>query len=447
MSEQLQEIQSIDLKQPEKIPFELFSKKTNKTTRLINNHESEFFVKGRNDWFKFNLKEPVFVTKVTISASNYEYKNCEFRWRTPRKGAEGESSGRYTDGQFTFEICDLITEFSFRPDQKYWGASPRIEAVAVEGFTLSWLDDVRSQLSDLNGAKASAIREAQKIIDSAAEKAAQIQSQETKISEQAKKIEENKASIEQLEQDLVKQKTTRDKIQQDISDRKAEQSALQTHLEKQEATIEQRTAERERLGKEINDRTAELKSLESDIYLFPSELGKFAKQGGKDKAFYWKLAAIPLVVITAIAAQLLFNAVHLSTVFNEPDNARVFSIFVTRLPYVVVATAIIAAMLKLAYALISEIIRIDKQTRSLAKISIVATDVSAASADNLNLSDEEEYHLRTALKMDLLREHLKTYLPDDFKYEGSERVRSRLEFLKKQRTEKALEPETAAAEE
>ena len=444
MSEQLQEIQGIDLKQPEKIPFELFSKKTNKTTRLINNTESEFFIKGRNDWFKFNLTEPVFVTSVTVSASNYDYKNCEFRWRTPRKGAESETTVRHSDGQFTFEICDLITEFSFRPDQKYWGMSPRIESVSIEGFTLSWLDNARSQLSDLDGAKTRAIRAAQEVIDEAAEKSAKIQSQETKISEQERKIQENATSIEELEKELAQKKTARDKIQQDISDRKAEQSALQTHLEKQEATIEQRTAERERLGKEIDARTAELKSLESDIYLFPSELAEFTKRGGKDKAFYWKLALIPLIVITAIACQLLFNAVNLSTVFNEPDNTRVFSIFVTRLPYVVVATAIIAAMLKLAYALISEIMRIDKQTRSLAKISIVATDVSAASADNLSLTDEEEYHLRTALKMDLLREHLKTYLPDDFKYEESERIRSRLDFLKRQRAEKAHDSETTA---
>lgn len=433
MSDQISEINNTIVSEPSRIPFELFSKKNNKTTKLINNDDEEFFIKGRNNWYHFGLEAPVFATNIVVEALNYDYKDCEFRWKTPRNNEFQTTKASFSQGKFEFSINDLITEFEFRPASKYWGQTPRIEVVGVEGFTLDWLEDAREELSNLRIAKERAIHEAQKTIQISQQKEASIQEQQQKLTEQQNSIQENNSKIDALTEQIAELEGAKNDLQDAIVKRKAEQSELAARVEKQEATIEQRTAERDRLGKQINDKAAELKSLENDIYLFPSELSEFAKRGGEDKSFYWKLALLPLLVITAIAGQLLLNAVNLSTVLNETSNARIFSIFVTRMPYVLVATAVVAAMLKLAYALISEIIRIDKETRSLAKVSIVATDVSAASADNLELSDEEIYHLRTGLKMDLLREHLKTYLSDEFRYSDSERVSSRLAFLKKQR--------------
>ena len=97
------------------------------------------------------------------------------------------------------------------------------------------------------------------------------------------------------------------------------------------------------------------------------------------------------------------------------------------------ATGIIGVMFTIAQGLISEIIRIDTQTRSLARLNIIASDVNFASEDGLSLTDEEKYHLRTGLKMDLFREHLKADVPTEFDYLDSQRVKSRLAFLKKQR--------------
>lgn len=103
------------------------------------------------------------------------------------------------------------------------------------------------------------------------------------------------------------------------------------------------------------------------------------------------------------------------------------------MPYVIVSAAIIAAMYKIASSLINQIMKIDTETRALAKMSIIATDVSAASHDGLELSDEEIYHLRTGLKMDLLRDHLKSYMSEDYRYLESERVKSRFNYFKRER--------------
>ena len=164
MTNSLEEINEVAVSSAGRIPFELFSKKNNKTTRLVNNDDENFFVKGKNDWYRFKLERPVFAVSVVVDATNYEYKKCEFQWKTPRSDAFETAEESFSKRGFEFEINDLITEFEFRPDQKYWGNTPRIELVGVEGFTLEELDNARSELSNLRAAKQQAISTAQKTI-------------------------------------------------------------------------------------------------------------------------------------------------------------------------------------------------------------------------------------------------------------------------------------------
>ena len=56
----------------------------------------------------------------------------------------------------------------------------------------------------------------------------------------------------------------------------------------------------------------------------------------------------------------------------------------------------------------------DRQRLNLTKVSIIAKDVSNSIELDLGLSEEEKYHKRLALKMDLLRDHLKTYISSEF---------------------------------
>lgn len=69
--------------------------------------------------------------------------------------------------------------------------------------------------------------------------------------------------------------------------------------------------------RDITSKTSELKALENDIYLFPSEISEFSKKGGVDKAFYWKLAAVPLLIVSILTIALIKNAADLSTVLSE----------------------------------------------------------------------------------------------------------------------------------
>ena len=111
-----------------------------------------------------------------------------------------------------------------------------------------------------------------------------------------------------------------------------------------------------------------------------TEISGFVSQAAQNTKSYWRLASVPILIMVVLMGLLIFNAANLTTVIDENNNARIFSILATRLPYV-----------------------------------IIATDISDASAEGLTeLSEEDLWQLKTRLKMDMLRDHLKDYLSKDF---------------------------------
>ncbi|MGR3364123.1 MAG: hypothetical protein ACU0CY_08085 [Maritimibacter harenae] len=433
--QKLEEISEIESSQASRIPFQLFDRHDKKTTRLADLDEPTSPAKGKNDWYKFEFTEPVFVRRLRVDAEDYEFKKCEFKWSSLSKGETETSKASFSEGSFSLEINDFITSFAFRPEKKWYG-NQVITAVTAEGFTLDEFDSAREKVYRVNSIKAEALKSANATIERAQQAQAEIETLQQKANAIIAEIDTRESEIKHADQELEKRTAEMRRVDEALSEKKAEQSAIAARVERQESTIEQRNHEREMLGQEINEKRAELKELESNIYLFPSELKEFAERGGEHKAFYWKLSIIPLVVLSIMAGLLLFDAHNLAPIIDENDRAKVFSIFMTRIPYVVVATAIIGSMFKIAQLLISQVIRIDDQTRALAKVSIIATDVNGASEEGLNLSDEEKYHLRTGLKMDLLRDHLKHYISDSFSYSNSDRIASRVAFLKERRRKK-----------
>ena len=86
---------------------------------------------------------------------------------------------------------------------------------------------------------------------------------------------------------------------------------------------------------------------------------------------------------------------------------------------VLVAVTLIEACAYVVGRLVFEVVRINRQRLDFAKLSIIAKDVSAASARSTALTDGEVFDLETKLKMELLREHMKNYTGAEFEYKGS----------------------------
>ena len=109
----------------------------------------------------------------------------------------------------------------------------------------------------------------------------------------------------------------------------------------------------------------------------------------------------------------------MTQVWRLDEGVDVWTVFLTRLPFVVVALAVIEACSSVVGRLVFEIVRINRQRTEFAKLSIIAKDVSTASADVSELPEEQVFEQETKLKMQLLREHMKSYHGKEFEYKGS----------------------------
>lgn len=244
------------------------------------------------------------------------------------------------------------------------------------------------------------------------------------------RVEEEEGKLENVRveyNELLDKKTD---IESEIEDLRSKQSSLSSEFHGTEQRVEASESrlkdieerinilrrERESLSNEISDRAKDLKSLEDDINLFPTEISEFIKEGARNIGQYRNLAFIPILLILVISGLLVFNAANLTTIFERKEDVSIISIFVTRLPYVIIAAAILGVCYRLAVRFIDELIRINNQKMNLVKISIIASDVAFASEEGLELSDEQRYLFRTHLKMELLKDHMKQYISSNFEF-------------------------------
>jgi len=426
------------------LPFSLLSKRDNKTTKLVANSGESSPIKGKNRWFDYEFSEPVFLCEIIVEIQDYEsWNKFEFKWLLAGGGEASVELLRQEDDTYHAKIYQLVSSVSFKPPKK-WLSDPKIDRVCLIGFTRDEVEDFTKATSRLDSYKSNIIRESEKALEAARIANAKIESLEEDESALDLLISEKKKNEDEINSNIGRLTEERKALVEDIVIRKNNIKELESQSSLIDERIAERQSERNSLAKEISEKGQELASLEADINMFPTELSGFTAQGAHNTLTYWKLAFVPLALLIIVTSLLIFNAANLTTVLDENDNARIWSILITRIPYVLISAAIIAVSFRLAKICISEIIKINQQRLNLSKINIIATDVSNSSEEGLEgLSDEEIYQLRTKLKMHLLRDHLKEYLSKEPLSEKSVSLRTLAEKVKKSpsttRTEETVE--------
>ncbi|MCT4555736.1 MAG: hypothetical protein N4A53_13700 [Pelagimonas sp.] len=417
--EEAEKIHATEVPVRSQLPFTLLHGRSKKTTKLLANSGSTIPMSGSNRWFDFEFTEPVFLNEIIVDEENYStFNEFEFRWTLAQGGEVNQEFAKKGDGNYRAPINQLVRKVSFRPPKK-WFTDTKITRVQLVGFQVEELEGFIRLVARLDRYKENVSAEANKAIenaDAANEEVAQAELDRDAINNE---ISEANQKVAELNANLGRLTEQRQGLLEDITKREETISSLDERRSQAQDIISERTAARESLAKEVAELKQELRALEDDVNMFPTEIGAFVSQGGQNIRTYWKLAAVPIALMVLVTGLLVFNAANLTTVLDEGDTAKIWSILVTRIPYVVIATAIITASYKLARVFVAEIMRINQQRLNLSKISIVATDASNTSQEGLtDLSDRDLYELRTDLKMQLLRDHLKEYLSADFRYQG-----------------------------
>jgi len=397
------------------LPFELLNRRTNKTTKLVANSGDESPMGGANRWFEYDFSEPVFLCEVSVTMENYgAYDTFEFRWEMASGGNASQDISRESDTIYRASVNQLVRSVAFKPPKKWW-TDATIKSVTLKGFKVDELESFVQTVSRLDKLKNDVVAAGERAVQNADESNVLVEELRQENDQLKGEIKTANSSVTDLNNQIGRLTEERNGIIADIKKREGTISKLSEQETQVEERIAERNSERTTLATQVTEQKQELRSLENDINMFPTEISGFVSQAAQNTGLYWKLAAVPIGLMIIMTGLLVFNAATLTTVIDENDNARIFSILVTRLPYVIIATAIIGAAYKLSAFLVSEVMRINQQRLNLSKVSIIATDISDASAEGLTeLGEEELWQLKTRLKMDMLRDHMKDYLSKDF---------------------------------
>jgi hypothetical protein len=196
-------------------------------------------------------------------------------------------------------------------------------------------------------------------------------------------------------------------------------------------------ADRREINSDISGRQIELRELKNNINLFPTEIAGYVKQGTNNIRLYAGICTVPLIIIGLVTNRLFSNSERLLNFFLENNKIGIVEFLISRTPYVIISASVLFVCYSILYRLISEIININRRRQDLYKISIIATDISYASQDGMQLSDDERYELRTQTKIEMLKEHLRHHMSESYSYSPKKNYANRLLaiLLKRERTD------------
>ncbi|MFL0811615.1 MAG: hypothetical protein K6L76_14440 [Agarilytica sp.] len=399
------------------IPIEYFNKRKNRSAKLINNDTEGNFLKGRNSRFEFSFSEPMYISSITVKTKGYpNYKTLEFFWNSIHRISENKEDRRFNEDKATVTVREIVTDFSIKPPKQYF-SNPEIESVEVWGLTLSEFGECCEISGKLEKYKESILE----LCDSQISKATESQQLLSECIQKQNEIEGEISEITAKKNDLqAEADATREKLEEAsiaFSEKKSQESDVVSRIEKLEDSIDKKKKESQSLNTEISGSQERLKRLRSDINMFPSEFQGFVTQGGRNILWYSSLALIPMLLLIGYTAVLFSGAIDLTTVYQRKEGLELWSTFLSRLPFVTVSIFMIHACYAISKVFIRELIRINQQRLNLSKISIVAKDIADTAMSDLDLTDDEIYELRTKLKMDLIKSHLKGYIDDSYEYD------------------------------
>jgi hypothetical protein len=392
------EIESVPV--PHLISVEFFSFKGKKSDELINNTLATNAKPGRSVWFSYDFTTPVYLTGLKLICDGYDSWN-EFELEVRHvDGTTHEEKISVNQNEVELKLGKLCNGFRFRPEARML-AKTTIKSVQATGFTLAEFHEFELAIREFDKRN---LEFNERVVRHATLQA-EIGEYRAQKSNLESEIGKSRAEAEQLQVSIAEQTILVSKQKELLKDIDARLAILKGDQRTTQADVAGLEKKRDEIVREIR--------------LFPSEIAGFVREGDRNIRWYIGIC-LPFVIILSIIVYSMFSsAVDLTQIWKLDEGADVWTIFLTRIPFVLLAVAIIEVCGYIVGRLIFEIVRINRQRLDFSKLSIIAKDVSAASSSGLSMSDAEIFENETKLKMELLREHMKNYTGSEFEYKGS----------------------------
>lgn len=394
-----------------------------KLAKAVNSEDASFSFLLRDEEYEVKFTKPIYVTNVSIyldtlqSVRGMRFTAVDLLTGKPLKVSITNTA--VNGNTISFLVNAVITSFTLQKGTGYF--SNKLKKIEIAGIYPEQIETFESEYEDLVETKDKFVALAKEKIDHINSQTREFEKSQTEIRTELSITEERLNELEvkkvELSTEIEELNESAKTLTESLS-KKKDQDAILTakheELEKRKIGIESELSQKTETLKQTNIYISQaedrLKNLVSNVNVFSEEFSVFVAHGSTQVKTYIGLALIPLSLLCIVVFNLFKGAVDLSLKYEQIPGLSLLTLFVTRLPFVIISALIVGVSVKIFFYLINRVIAIHQQRLDLAKIAIIAKDVSDSSANGLEISTQELYEAKTYLKMNILKAYLSDQL-------------------------------------
>ena len=397
----------------DKVTVELIENKGNKQSKLIFNEDPNFSIKLEDREYKFKLIEPIYIDKIQLKAKII-YKGLVIHY----KSIEGDknyviqndknNSAFYNPKKVIYEITIQNPK-----DKKI-----ELEKIELFGFRLSESESIKNNFEELKKLDIELKDEVKKITETNQTQLNEIKNESSALEQLHEKLDADIESLTTQKEELEQETENLNAQITELSNSKKSLENTKNELTKKEQELKNSIQERETtlltVNTNISLKKEELNKLENDTSLIAYDVQGYIKTANTHLLWYLGLSIIPWFLIIFMSYIIICGAIDLIAVLKVEKDAQLWTIFWSRIPFVIAVGTVIFVAYEVSNVFIRKIMEINQQKLDFQKLGILAKDVSESASQGLDLSDEEKFELRTKLKMEMLKSHLSKDLGKKF---------------------------------
>lgn len=352
----------------------------------------------------FQTSSPVFVRRIEFIGEGY--KNIELCFYS----SEGISKVVGIDSSAKngwVIINDFCLKFSIR--SKGVVGRPKISTINIFGFEFSRMLKMRLALSEFATAHyrlSGFVKDSQGVV-------AALEAKNEALSEELQTYSENIAELtvesEKLGISIKQERNILDAVSASVESAKVSLSSLSGEVQAKENNLQQLTRETKTLNDGVADLKQQLSNLVNDRSLISDEFSDYIKEGRGQAEVYLRLMVVPAFVI-GMGVCVIYNGANTFLLTHYEATSDVVAAFLLRIPFAAVVGGAIYYSWKIAQAFMTKIFSIQEERLTLAKLLILAKNTVFSTAEDLGIDPNEKFHLRTRLKIEMLKSHLASNL-------------------------------------
>lgn len=348
----------------------------------------------------FSCDNPVFLRNIELVGANT--KNLEIIVFTSEGTSKKLTIVEYASGSFAL-VNEFCVKFTLRSKGTF--VKPKLSGIKVAGFDFKLQQKMRNALTEfvaVNYELANFLAETKKVVAA----------QEIRNSAAIAAVAEAQEGLSSAEEELsevsealnVKNKQLLD-AELRVKSTEVIAASMNAEIEAKSNNVQQLEREAKRLNIDVADLNQQLSALVNDRSLISDEFSEFVKEGKGQAAIYVKLMILPMLVM-GMSVLILFNGANDLIVGHYETSQDIMASILLRVPFAAAVGGAIYYSWVIGSSFMKKIFEIQEERLTLAKLLVLAKNTVFSTAEDLGIDAKEKFHLRTRLKIEMLKSHL-----------------------------------------